>query len=95
MCHVRAAAEAAAAACASPHLTCAADRCCMALVHSRIRRVHFVRLNPTRGGLASHVGVHEVPSLNHHFDVFQLRGVLHEVDAILQASEPTPAAGAQ
>jgi tRNA-specific adenosine deaminase 3 len=45
--------------------------CAMALVHSRIRRVFYVRSTPF-GALGSQYSVHTHTSLNHHFQVFQL-----------------------
>lgn len=51
------------------------DRCCMCLLHSRVRRV-FYGCDDRNGGLKSHVHLHYVPQLNHHFRVF--RGVLEE-----------------
>ncbi|KGG52998.1 putative deaminase, partial [Mitosporidium daphniae] len=48
-------------------------RCSMALVHSRIRRVFYVRSNRKRGGLggsSAESAVHTNPQLNHHFGVY-------------------------
>jgi tRNA(Arg) A34 adenosine deaminase TadA len=48
--------------------------CSMALLHSRIRCVMFGVDNPKGGGLVTHMKLHTLKSLNHHFQVF--RGVL-------------------
>lgn len=45
--------------------------CAMALLHSRIKRVLFIKRNPSRGGLGSKIFLHEDPRLNHRFRVFQ------------------------
>ena len=47
----------------------------MCLLHSRVRRVIY-GCDDKNGGLKSHVHLHYVPKLNHHFRVF--RGVLEE-----------------
>lgn len=47
----------------------------MALVHSRIRRVYFVRRVAAAGALASGWGhIHSLAALNHHYRAFQLHG---------------------
>ncbi|GIY07166.1 hypothetical protein CDAR_393372 [Caerostris darwini] len=45
--------------------------CCMALVHSRIRRVFYVHKS-SRGALESHCKLHLQESLNHHYEVFRV-----------------------
>lgn len=43
----------------------------MALLHSRVSRVIYCSPNPLRGALGSAAKpLHEIPSLNHHYDVF-------------------------
>ncbi len=49
--------------------------CAMALVHSRIRRVFFRRSSPG-GGLCSAAKLHTIKSLNHLFEVYQIRDTL-------------------
>ncbi|XP_017079148.1 probable inactive tRNA-specific adenosine deaminase-like protein 3 [Drosophila eugracilis] len=44
--------------------------CSMALVHSRAKRVFFVR-NSENGALATRFQLHSVRELNHHYEVFQ------------------------
>jgi hypothetical protein len=45
--------------------------CAMAILHSRFHRIYYAR--PCAGGGAgSAYSVHTMPSLNHHFEVFQL-----------------------
>ena len=46
--------------------------CTMALLHSRVKRIYFVDPLPGLGGLVSAVRLHALPSLNHHFQVYQL-----------------------
>ena len=48
------------------------DRCAMALVHSRVRRVVYAAANPGSGALGSHLSLHTMPKLNHHFRVRRL-----------------------
>lgn len=45
---------------------------CMALVHSRIRRVYFREINPQYGALSSHYSFHSLRALNHHYRVFRV-----------------------
>ena len=42
-------------------------RCSMALVHSRIHRLFFIKENPENGGICSIYKLHMHKSLNHHF----------------------------
>lgn len=44
--------------------------CAMALLHSRIARVFFVRPRRQNGGL-QHSLIHAQPGFNHHFDVYR------------------------
>lgn len=44
--------------------------CCMALVHSRIRRIFFLNKNIFRGALVSVTKVQSIKALNHHYEVF-------------------------
>lgn len=46
--------------------------CAMALTHSRIRRVMFCLLDPEHGVVASNSQMQALPSLNHHFQAFQM-----------------------
>lgn len=43
----------------------------MALVHSRIRSVVFLRADPLRGGVLSRLRLQDIRETNHHFSVFQ------------------------
>eukprot|EP01125_Pyxidicula_operculata_P015934 TRINITY_DN5437_c0_g1_i1.p1 TRINITY_DN5437_c0_g1~~TRINITY_DN5437_c0_g1_i1.p1 ORF type:complete len:295 (+),score=38.07 TRINITY_DN5437_c0_g1_i1:902-1786(+) len=45
--------------------------CSMALLHSRVSMVIYVKSNPERGGLGSRQKIHCQKSLNHHFHVYQ------------------------
>jgi hypothetical protein len=45
---------------------------CMALVHSRIRRVYFREVDPEHGALSSHYSFHSLRALNHHYRVFRV-----------------------
>jgi hypothetical protein len=45
---------------------------CMALVHSRIRRVYFQEVNSEYGALSSHYSFHSLRALNHHYRVFRV-----------------------
>ncbi|RLN90040.1 hypothetical protein BBJ28_00013802 [Nothophytophthora sp. Chile5] len=56
--------------------------CAMALVHSRVRRVVFDRLNPTDGALLSVFRLHTIRSLNHHYRVFRLPLSAEEEEAV-------------
>jgi tRNA(Arg) A34 adenosine deaminase TadA len=47
---------------------------CMALVHSRIRRVIFMHPDPIEGALLSGNGhIHSLKALNHHYRVFRVQ----------------------
>jgi tRNA(Arg) A34 adenosine deaminase TadA len=46
--------------------------CAMALLHSRIRRVFYLKQRPERGGLGSLYSIHRHPALNHHFSVYKI-----------------------
>ncbi|KAJ1926975.1 adenosine deaminase, tRNA-specific 3, partial [Tieghemiomyces parasiticus] len=46
--------------------------CSMALTHSRIGRLFYLRDNPTDGGLQSNFGVHNFSKLNHQYRVYQV-----------------------
>ena len=48
--------------------------CAMALVHSRVRRVFLVCMQPDEGALESHYGIHGFKGLNHRFEVWKWRG---------------------
>lgn len=50
--------------------------CCMALLHSRVRRVFFKHVNLSAGGFGSVYKIHCEEGLNHHFEVF--RNVSHK-----------------
>jgi hypothetical protein len=43
----------------------------MALVHSRIRCVVFIRREPLRGALVSNTYLQDQPGTNHHFSVYE------------------------
>lgn len=43
----------------------------MALIHSRIRRLVYMRDNLKFGALESHFRMHESPILNHNFEAFK------------------------
>lgn len=43
----------------------------MALIHSRIRSVVFIRTDPLRGGVFSRLWLQDVRETNHHFSVFR------------------------
>jgi len=47
--------------------------CSMALVHSRVSRVFFMEPSPQKGGLYSLCRLQNVRSLNHSFEVFQMK----------------------
>ncbi len=47
--------------------------CSMALVHARIRKVFFCTETPGSGGLVSVARLQEIKSINHSFEVFQLK----------------------
>ncbi|ORX75574.1 cytidine deaminase-like protein [Anaeromyces robustus] len=47
--------------------------CCMALVHSRIGRVFYLKKNENDGGLESIHQIHIQPELNHHFQVYKIK----------------------
>ena len=47
--------------------------CSMALVHSRVSRVFFMEPLPQKGGLYSLCRLQNVRSLNHAFEVFQIK----------------------
>lgn len=44
--------------------------CCMALIHSRIKRVFYGRRFENGGGLGSLCKIHVVKDLNHHYEAF-------------------------
>ncbi|TIC44253.1 cytidine deaminase-like protein [Wallemia mellicola] len=46
--------------------------CAMALVHSRVRDIYFLKKSSSSGGCGSVYGVHEMPNLNHHFEAWCL-----------------------
>lgn len=43
---------------------------CMALVHSRVRRVVFWERDAAAGCLGSRAEIHLIKSLNHHYEVY-------------------------
>ncbi|XP_061392715.1 probable inactive tRNA-specific adenosine deaminase-like protein 3 [Musca vetustissima] len=45
--------------------------CAMALIHSRAKRVFFVKASDN-GSLSSRFQLHSVPELNHHYEVYQI-----------------------
>lgn len=47
------------------------DRCAMALVHSRVRRVVYGVRDPERGCLGSLMMLHTLPELNHNYRAFE------------------------
>lgn len=53
----------------------------MALVHSRIRRVYFVKSNLEHGALISgQHHIHSLKALNHHYRVFRFGNITEEVE---------------
>lgn len=46
--------------------------CAMALVHSRVRDIYFLKKSTSSGGCGSVYGVHEMQNLNHHFEAWCL-----------------------
>ena len=46
--------------------------CAMSLVHMRVGRVFFGRLNHISGALLSHCRLHLKPEINHHYEVFRI-----------------------
>lgn len=54
------------------YLSCEPDvTSAMALVHSRIRKVYFIRDNEHQGALKTHFHIHMLKSLNHRYRVYQ------------------------
>ena len=52
------------------------ERCAMALLHSRIRRVFYGCADSVQGALGSRYKIHTQTGLNHHFEVFY--GILED-----------------
>lgn len=50
------------------------DRCSMAALHSRFRRIIYGTSNSEMGGIGGRYKIHVEKSLNHHFEVY--RGIL-------------------
>ena len=50
---------------------------CMALVHSRIRRVYFLKEH-IQGALSTHTHIHEMRCLNHRYRAFHCKGLADE-----------------
>lgn len=48
--------------------------CAMALLHSRISVLYYIKKSEGSGGCGSVYGVHEDGSLNHKFEVWRWRG---------------------
>ena len=46
--------------------------CAMGLLHSRIKRIFFARLNPTNGALVSRCRLHSFEGINHRYEVFHV-----------------------
>lgn len=46
--------------------------CSMALLHSRIHRIFYIRSNVLKGGVNSALKIHTLPGINHRFEVFQI-----------------------
>ena len=46
--------------------------CAMAMVHSRVGRLFFVKCNPDYGGIISQAQIHSNPKINHRYRAFQL-----------------------
>ena len=46
--------------------------CAMALVHSRVRRVHYCKQDASYGALGGTFKLHAQKSLNHHYVVFHI-----------------------
>ncbi|TIA90551.1 hypothetical protein E3P99_01529 [Wallemia hederae] len=46
--------------------------CAMALVHSRVRDIYYLRKSKSSGGCGSVYSVHEMQNLNHHFEAWSL-----------------------
>lgn len=59
----------------------AVDRCAMAILHSRFKRVIYGAPNMQFGGLGTRYNVHVEKSLNHRFEVYKglLRDQCNEV----------------
>ena len=55
--------------CLAPDVMCATCRDAMALLHSRIRRVIYRHRDGVYGVLGSRMLMHEIPALNHHYEV--------------------------
>lgn len=49
--------------------------CSMALLHSRIEKLFFQKKNPLSGGVSSVFKLHTEEGLNHHFEVYHVKGV--------------------
>ncbi|CAK5094898.1 unnamed protein product [Meloidogyne enterolobii] len=47
--------------------------CAMALVHCRVKRIFFGEENKKNGALITKWRLQESKSLNHHFEVFQIK----------------------
>jgi hypothetical protein len=65
----------------------------MAMVHSRVRRVVYGSADPVRGFLGSCASLHEVPELNHHYEVLWVvcLCVGGRMGTLVQRVQPTPA----
>lgn len=46
--------------------------CSMALLHSRIHRIFYIKPNTLKGGVNSTLKIHTLPGVNHRFEVFQI-----------------------
>lgn len=54
--------------------------CAMALVHSRLRRVHYCKQDVINGALGGAFKLHAEKSLNHHYEVFRIPIAGYDVD---------------
>jgi hypothetical protein len=69
----------------------------MAMVHSRVRRVVYGSADPVRGFLGSCSSLHEVPELNHHYEVLWVVCLCvggGGLGTLVQRVQPTPPLGA-
>lgn len=58
----------------------------MALVHCRVKRVFFGRLNPRVGALISKWRLQDLEQLNHHYEVFQIKDIDNDYSSSIEAN---------